>query len=156
MSQVLLALASERPLISFDGTLVLNIALWLLLFIVLRPLLWEPMVKLISAREGGTFGSRDDAKRLEREAKEKRDEFEAALKTARAAAATERDNIRARSILQESEILGVARSKVSEAVEAQRALIDAQRVTLRAELQTLIPAISRDVASKALGRELAS
>jgi F-type H+-transporting ATPase subunit b len=156
MTQLLFALASERPLISFDGTLVVNIVLWLVLFVLLRPLLWEPMIKLFSAREGGMGGSRDEAKRLEAEAKTKREEYEAKLKAARTAAASERDRVKSEALKREAEIVGAARNKVAEAVEAQRATLRTEREKLAAELKTMIPGLAKDIASKALGREVAS
>ncbi len=156
MTQLLFAVASERPLISFDGTLVVNIVLWLVLFVLLRPLLWEPMIKLFAAREGGMGGSRDEAKRLEAEAQVKREEYETKLKAARSAAATERDRIRSESLKREAEIIGEARNKVAEAIDAQRATLKVEREKLSAELKTMIPALAKDIASKALGREVAS
>lgn len=156
MTQLLFAVASERPLISFDGTLVVNIVLWLVLFLLLRPLLWEPMIKLFSAREGGMGGSRDEAKRLEAEAKVKREDYENKLKAARGAATAERDRIRSEAMKREAEIIGAARSKVAEAVAEQRATIRSERDKLSADLKAMIPSLAKDIASKALGREVAS
>jgi F-type H+-transporting ATPase subunit b len=156
MSQMLLALASERPLISFDGTLVLNIALWLLLFVVLRPLLWEPMIKLLGAREGGVGGSREQASETAARASDLRAKYESALKTARSQAAADREALRAGAMREEAEILSSARASVTERVEAQRAQLATQRKQLRAELDGLVPQIAKDIASRALGREVAS
>jgi|LNFM01.1.fsa_nt_gb F-type H+-transporting ATPase subunit b len=156
MLQLLTAVASERPLISFDGTLVLNIALWLVLFFVLRPVLWEPMVKLLSAREGGMQGSRTSAKGAADEAAARRAEYEGALKSARSSAAGERDKLRAEALRRESEILAETRSKVAAAVDAQRDAIKEQRDTLSKEIAGAIPQLAKDIAAKALGREVAS
>lgn len=156
MLHLLTAVASERPLISFDGTLVINIALWLLLFFVLRPLLWEPMVKLLSAREGGMQGSRTNAKGTVEEAAAKRSEYENALKTARTSASGERDKLRAEALRAESEILAEARAKVAAAVDAQRESIKKQREELSKELKGTVPQIAKEIAQKALGREVAS
>jgi F-type H+-transporting ATPase subunit b len=156
MSHMLLALASERPLISFDGTLVINIALWLLLFLVLRPLLWEPMIKLLGAREGGVGGSRDKATETAARASELRAKYDGALKAARSQAAADRDALRAGAMREEAEILASARASVTERVEAQRGQLASQRKQLRAELDVLVPQIAKDIASRALGREVAS
>jgi F-type H+-transporting ATPase subunit b len=156
MHSLLSVVASERPLISFDGTLVINIALWLILFFVLRPLLWEPMVKLLAAREGGIQGSRSDAKGAIADAASKRAEYDSALKSARSSAAGERDAIRNAALKQEGDILAKARATVSEAVDAQREKIRVQREQLTVELKATIPQISKDIASKVLGREVAS
>src|SRR6187549_462270 len=97
--------ANERPLINIDATLFINIVLWLILFLLLRPLLWAPMLKLIAAREDGMEGSRDDAKHLEKEARVRKGEYEAAQKKARVTAASERDAMRADAKKKEAEIL---------------------------------------------------
>lgn len=156
MHSLLFVVASERPLISFDGTLVINIALWLLLFFVLRPLLWEPMVKLLAARESGIHGSHTDATDMITKAASTRTEYESALKTARSDAAGEREGIRNAALRKEAEILSQARATVTEAVEAQREKIRAQREQLSTELKATVPQLAKDIASKALGREVAS
>jgi F-type H+-transporting ATPase subunit b len=156
MSQLLFVVASERPLISFDGTLVINIALWLLLFFVLRPLLWEPMVKLLTAREGGVGGSRSKATDVVARANALRVEYESAVKAARSGAAADRDALRSDALKTESELLSAARATVTEKVEAQRTLIKAQREQLTVELKAMVPQIAKDIASRALGREVAS
>lgn len=156
MPSLLTVVASERPLISFDGTLVINLALWLLLFFVLRPLLWEPVVKLFAARESGMQGSRADAKGAVEEAHAKRAEYESALKAARSAAAAARDEIRNAALRQEGDILSKARATMTEAVESQRAKIRAQREQLMTEMKATVPQLAKDIASKALGREVAS
>ncbi|MFO0562683.1 MAG: ATP synthase F0 subunit B [Polyangiales bacterium] len=156
MHSLLSVVASERPLISFDGTLVINIALWLLLFFVLRPLLWEPMVKLLAARESGIQGSRTDATDMIANAASARSEYESALKTARSDAAGEREGIRNAALRKEAEILAQARATVTEAVEAQRDKIRAQREQLSTELKATVPQLAKEIASKALGREVAS
>jgi F-type H+-transporting ATPase subunit b len=156
MHSLLSVVASERPLISFDGTLVLNIALWLVLFFVLRPLLWEPMVKLLAAREGGMQGSRSSAKGAIDEAAAARAEYEAALRSARSSAAGERDKLRHAALTKEAEILSQARAEVAQAIERQREQIRTQREQLSSELAQSIPQLARDIAAKALGREVSS
>jgi F-type H+-transporting ATPase subunit b len=156
MHSLLSVVASERPLISFDGTLVINIALWLLLFFVLRPLLWGPMVKLLAARESGIHGSRTEATEMIANAASARTEYENALKSARSSAASEREAIRNAALRKEAEILAQARATVTEALESQRAKIRAQREQLSIELKATVPQLAKEIASKVLGREVVS
>jgi F-type H+-transporting ATPase subunit b len=148
--------ANERPLINVDVTLLINIGLWILLFIVLRPLLWDPMIKLIGAREAGMGGSRDKARELEADAKQKKTEYEAALKRARATASEEREKLRNDAKKKESEIVAQARQQTQAALESQRAEIRAQRDKLASEMNTLVPVLASDIATKVLGREVRS
>ena len=150
----LVLVANQRPLINIDATLFINIGLWLLLFIVLRPLLWTPMLKLISAREAGTSGSRDSARELEHDARAKEAEYLAAQRTARTNAAAEREKLRNDALKRESEILAQARGRMTAAVESQRAEIKKQRELLRGQIKAQVPALATDIATKVLGREV--
>jgi F-type H+-transporting ATPase subunit b len=150
----LLLLANERPLINIDATLFLNMALWVFLFIVLRGLLWNPMLKLIQARETGMEGARVEARKLEKEGAELRTEYEAAQRSARASASEERDKIRADAKRKEAELLAEARNASQTAVDAQRAEIQKQRATLEQEIKSTVPVLASDIASKVLGREV--
>ena len=146
--------ANERPLINIDATYLINIGLWLFLFVVLRSLLWDPMLKLISAREGGMKGARDTAHTLDADAKLKKAEYEAAMKQARARAASERDKLRNDAKLKENEILAQARESAHKALESQRATLNEQRTKLQAEVKIMVPQLATDIASKVLGREV--
>jgi F-type H+-transporting ATPase subunit b len=148
--------ANERPLINVDVTLLINIGLWILLFIVLRPLLWDPMIKLISAREAGMGGSRDKARELEADAKLKKAEYEAAMKRARATASDAREKLRNDAKKKESEIVAQARQQTQAALESQRAQLASQRGQLTTEMNALVPQLASDIASKVLGREVRS
>ena len=149
-------IANERPLINFDVTLLINIGLWILLFIVLRPLLWDPMIKLITARESGMQGSREKARDLEKDAGEKKAEYESAIKNARGKAAESREKLRSEAKSKETEILGQARQASQAAIDAQRAQIRTQRETLTTEVKALVPQLATDIASKVMGREVRS
>lgn len=148
--------ANERPLINVDITLLLNISLWLVLYIFLRLTFWKPMLALISAREQGIDGSRDDAHRLEAEARKIRDKFDESIRKARAEANGERDKVRAEGTRQEAEIQSAVRAEVNAMIESRRAEIAKQRGVVRAELQSLVPSLANEIARKVLSREVGS
>ncbi len=156
MFQTLTALASTRPLINVDGTLVLNIVLWILLFGILRGLLWEPMIRLFAARERGTEGSRADARELDKEARTRREQYEHEHRKARSDAAGERDRLRGEGLKLETEILSAARATINAKLEAQRAELRTQRDAMRTEIRATIPALAGDIATRVLGREVPS
>lgn len=157
MSQLPMYLvANERPLINFDSTLLINIGLWLILFFLLRGLLWEPMLKLIAAREGGTEGAREQARTLQAEAKKLREEYDSKLAATRKDAAAERDRVRTTATTREAQILAEARGKVLAAVERQRGELAVQRDAIRKELDATVPALAAELATKVLGREVKS
>lgn len=151
-----LLVANERPLINIDVTLLLNLGVWAALFFLLKATLWEPMLKLIDAREAGTAGARDEAARLDTDAKALKASLDEKLTAARATASKAREALRAEGVRAEVELLGKAREEVNAAVEAQRAEIAAQRAKLHGEVMALVPELAQGIASKVLRREVRS
>ena len=152
----LLLVANERPLINIDVTLFVNLGVWAVLFFFLRAVLWKPMLDLIDAREAGTEGARAQAAALSAEAKGLEAKLTAQLAAARAAAASERDALRAEGARRDAEIGAKVRDEVHAAVEKQRAALAAQRAAVRAEVAGVVPALAAEIASKVLRREVRS
>lgn len=151
-----LLVANERPLINIDVTLLLNLGVWAVLFFFLRATLWQPMLALIDAREAGTAGAREDAARLDAEAKTLKGSVDEQMAAARASAAKAREALRAEGARAEVELLGKAREEVNAAVEKQRADIAAQRAKLHGEVMALVPELAQGIAARALRREVRS
>jgi F-type H+-transporting ATPase subunit b len=149
-------LATERPLINIDATVLVTIVLWLVLFGLLRALLWGPMIRLITAREAGTEGSRLTARKLETEARAKEVAYRTAQRNARAMAAAERDRLRAEALRHEADVLTAARAQVNATLEVRRAQIQGERARVEAEIKATVPQLAREIAAKVLGREVAS
>ncbi|MEI8256531.1 MAG: ATP synthase F0 subunit B [Deltaproteobacteria bacterium] len=148
--------ANERPLINVDATLFINIGLWIFLFVALRGLLWEPMIKLITAREAGMQGSRDKAGSLQTDAKATKAAYDLAMKQARESAQQGRDKLRADGKKKEAEILATARDTTQASLDAQRASLRTQSETLRSDIRASVPQLASEIASKVLGREVRS
>ena len=130
--------------------------MWLVLFFFLRATLWKPMLALIDAREAGTAGAREEAARLDAEAKTLRGSLDEQLAAARASAAKAREALRAEGARTEVELLGKAREEVNAAVEKQRADIAAQRAKLHGEVMALVPELAQGIAARVLRREVQS
>jgi len=152
----LLLVANERPLINVDVTLLLNLGLWFALFLFLRATFWGPMLALITAREAGTEGSRDDATRLDAETKKLRADLDARTKEARLVATRQREELRLEGLRQEAELTTKVRGEVADELARRRAELATQRAALEAEVQTVIPGLARDIAAKVLRREVLS
>ena len=150
----LLLVASERPLINIDVTLLINISLWLVLFLFLRATLWKPVLALINAREERTEGARAEARRIEATAQDKRKELEGALREARNRAAAARDKLREEGLQAESTLLQQVRAEVAQKLERQRAELRTQRERLRAEVRVSVPSFAADIVRRILGREV--
>lgn len=151
-----LLVANERPLINIDVTLLLNLGVWVGLFFFLRATLWTPMLALIDAREAGTVGARDEAARLDAEAKALKGSLDEQLTAARTSAAKAREALRTEGARTEAELLAKARVEVNAVVEKQRADIAAQRAKLHGEVMALVPELAQGIAARVLRREVRS
>lgn len=155
-AHLLTLVANERPLINIDITLVLNLCVWIGLFLFLRAVLWKPMLDLIDAREQGTEGSRHDATRLAGESRELKAKLESDLSAARAAAAEERKRLTDEGRARDAELTAKVRDEVAASVESQRAELMKQKAAIRAEIMAAVPGIAAEIASKVLRREVRS
>ncbi len=153
---LLLLVANERPLINIDATLLLNLGIWVALFLFLRAVLWKPMLDLIDAREAGTEGARKAASDLEHSAKALQERLTKELSAARTSATAERDALRAEGMKRDAEITAKVRDEVAASVEAQRAQIATQKKKVRDEVLATVPALAADIATKVLRREVRS
>jgi F-type H+-transporting ATPase subunit b len=147
-------LLSGGSIIDLDGTLFIQLGIFLVLFLVLRAFVFKPMTELFAARERAIDGARDEAKKLEREMKEQTGGFEEKIRAARIAAGEERDRIRAEGAKIEKTILDTVKADTAKALDEARLKLGKDATEIRGELQRAVPAMAREIASKLLGRPL--
>lgn len=146
---------SSSPLIELDTTLVLELAIFTVVFFLLRAWVFRPMVALFEAREVATEGAREEAKRMDRDAKEKAQQFDEEMRKIRQTAQEERDRLRQEGVKRERSILDQVRH------ETQATLADAERRIklegrdVRADLDREVPTLAKAIVERLLGREAA-
>lgn len=144
----------EAAIIDLDGTFFVQLAIFFTALVVLRALVFKPMIALFDAREAAMEGSRADARRMEREATEKANKFDEEMRRVRLAAGEERDRLRGEGQKAERDLLEVVRKELQgQAADAEKRLAT-ERTRLRGELQTRAPELAREIARKLLGREV--
>jgi len=121
----------------------------------LKPLLFEPLMKLFEERERRTEGAKLLARRMDERAGELLKRYETELETVRRAAAEEREKLRSEGQRLEAQILAEARAETAKLIEQGKANLDVERKKIRAELAGRTADIARDIASRVLGREVA-
>jgi len=82
--------------------------------------------------------------------------FEGEIEKVRHAANVERDRLRAETARLEAKIMAEAKEASNAIIEKGRAQISAEVATLRSELAAARPELAAQIASKILGREVAS
>jgi F-type H+-transporting ATPase subunit b len=142
--------------LDFDLTFVVQMVAFTVLVLILKPLLFDPLMKLFEERERRTEGAKLLARRMDVRAGELLRRYETELEAVRRAAAEEREKLRAEGQRLEAQILAEARAETAKLIEQGKKKLDAERQAVRAELSTKATGLARDIAARILGRELAS
>jgi F-type H+-transporting ATPase subunit b len=121
----IVSLAGGHPLIDFDGTVVVQLVLFLVLFAIANRFLFQPYLQLRERRKAGIEGARAEADRMTAQADAKLADYEKQLAS--------------------------ARNRANEEGAAMRRETEAARAQLMPQAESLARAIS----SKLLGREVA-
>jgi F-type H+-transporting ATPase subunit b len=141
--------------LDFDFTFVVQMVAFSTLVIILKPLLFDPAMKLFEERERRTEGAKLLARRMDERAGELLTRYESELEAVRRTAAEEREKLRAEGQRLEAQILVEARADAAKLIERGKANLEIERQKLRGELTTHTAQIARDIASRVLGREVA-
>ena len=91
--------------VSFDLTALIMVGLFIVLMLVLKPLLFDPMLKLFEEREKRILGAKLQARKLDEESAGALTKYESEMQHARSAGIGERDKLRAEGVKTENEIL---------------------------------------------------
>jgi F-type H+-transporting ATPase subunit b len=140
--------------VDFDATILVQIALIVVLLVFLKPLLFDPLMKLFEEREKKIDGAKLQARRMDEKSANALGEYEEAMAKARASAGGERERLKAEGTAHEAEILEAVRKKTEKSMEEGRRKIEVDLAAARAELKRDADALARDVATRILGREV--
>jgi len=154
MHQDFVSLASH-PLIDIDLTVVIQFALFLIMFAIGNAFLFQPYLKLRERRKQGIDGARAEAEKMSTQADTELADYEKKLAAARSRANEEGRKVRAEAAAHEKTVTDASRAdaqkSIDEATTKMRAETDAARLQLLPQANTL----ARQIASKLLGREVA-
>ena len=119
--------ASARSIVDFDATIVVQLGLFLLCFLLLRGLVFKPLIRLSDERRAQTSGMREEAKRMDSDADQRTKSLARSLQETKVVAQAEREKIRQRAKEREQEILRAAKDESSRLADAARAAVEAER-----------------------------
>lgn len=140
--------------VDLDASLLVQIGLFFVLLLILKPLLFEPMLKLFEAREEQIEGTRRKASKIDKDNVAAETKYEAALEKARAEGAAERDALRAEGARKEAELMAGFRGASAQTIEQGRAKTAEEAKAARATLKTEAKALAGAIASRVVGREV--
>lgn len=142
----------DPPIIDLDHTVFLQLALFLVTFLVLSRLLFRPYLAMRAARERGIEGARDAARRMEEEADAKMADHESRLTKAKMKAQDERLGIRAEGSRHEREVLEAAREKTQATLVQARRQLEGEAKGARAELGSRTQELAQAIFARILAR----
>jgi F-type H+-transporting ATPase subunit b len=151
----IVSLAGGHPLIDFDGTVVVQLVLFLVLFVIANRFLFQPYLVLRERRKAGIEGARDEAERMSAQADAKLADYEKQLTVARDRANEQGRKVRLEGIAHEREVTDAAKAAAQRATDEAQATMRRETEAARAQLMPQAEALAKAISSKLLGREVA-
>lgn len=139
--------------IDLDASMLIQLGIFLLLFLILRPLLFRRLVDLFAAREKSIEGAQAEAREMEEESKKKTVAYEDAMKKVRAEAAVERDALRADATKAAAAILVTARDEAGRRLDEGKRRIRDEAGSIRTDLTARAKELGMDLSRRVLGRD---
>ena len=141
--------------VDFDWTILGQIGLFLVLLVSLKPLLFDPMLKLFEERERRIEGARKKAREIDDQSAGALANYEVAMAQARVEGNTQREKIRGEGVAQESALLSMVRLETMRQADEGKQVALAELTKVRQSLKAQVPDMARDLAKRVLGREIA-
>jgi F-type H+-transporting ATPase subunit b len=141
--------------LELTAVFVAQFVLFGLFISLLKPLLFDPLLRVFAERERRTKQTKIDAAELDAEAAELRKEYDDAVQGIRRDAEGERERLRAETAKLEAKIMTDARAEAAAILAEGKARITAEVAELRAQLEAQKPELARQIAARILSREVA-
>ena len=145
------AMAGGVPL-DFDRSVLLQVVLFTVLILVLKPLLFDPVLKVFALREERTEGARATARELQEKAGELLQRYEKELERVQQVAADERERLRSETSKLEAQILNEARDATTRIVEDGRRKIEAEVNSIRVQVGAESERVAQMIVEKVVGQ----
>jgi F-type H+-transporting ATPase subunit b len=146
--------ASGDIVVDFDLSFLAQVLLFTFFVVLLKPLLFDPLMKVFEERERRTEGAKAEARDMDKEAAALIAQYEVEHEKIVREAQREREALRAETAKLEAKIMADARAESARILEAGKARIAHEMDVLRKELEKQTPALAAEIASRVLGREV--
>jgi len=141
-------------MIHLDYSIVYQIVLFVVLWLILNKLLFEPYLHLLAERENKTTGAQHDSVDLEHEGANLKAQFDEKMAQGQAAGYAAKEAIIQDARQQREKILGQARDEATRSLEEIRrevvAALEREKQLAAAE----VTAVAADMVQKVLGRRI--
>jgi F-type H+-transporting ATPase subunit b len=141
-------------MIAIDFSVVWQILLFLVLWLIVSKVLFRPYMALLKEREQKTTGADDSAYHLEHEAERLRAQYEEAIADATAAGNATKESIVQQARQQREALLSSAREEAAGILDRVRHEVQNQLAVERELAIREADAVAHDMVSKILGRRV--
>jgi F-type H+-transporting ATPase subunit b len=141
-------------MISLDYSVVYQVVLFLVVWVILSKVLFRPYVSLLEERERKTTGAEHDLSELEHEAARLRTQYEEKIAQAQAAGNAVKEAILQDARQQREGVLTQAREEAMSILEGVRRELANQMQKERQLAAAEVRAIAQEMATKVLGRNV--
>jgi F-type H+-transporting ATPase subunit b len=141
-------------MISLDYSVLYQIGLFLILWLILSKVLFRPYLDLLDQREHRTSGAQQDSSELEQEGARLKAEYEEKIAQARATGTAAKDAIVQEGRQERERILQQAREEAAHTLEAARLEVRSQLERERERLAAEVAEVAQDMVAKILGRRV--
>lgn len=155
MSSNVMSSAAGGVNLDFDATLLVQVGFIIVLWLVLKPVLFDPMLKLFEEREKRIEGAIKKARKIDEESAEAMTQYNEIVAKARAEGSAEREKLRAEGLRKESDLLSKVRAETQKRVDDARSAMQKDVAATRTSLAPHTSALAKDFAKRVLGREVA-
>jgi F-type H+-transporting ATPase subunit b len=128
---------------------------FLLTLVALHMIIFKPMLAYLDSRDDSISGTKKKAEALEADAEQKMADLQKKLAAARSQAGEIRAAARAEALAEYNQTVQTARSEAEKRIEAAVTELDREKDVARITLRSTAKEVANQIASHALGRELA-
>jgi F-type H+-transporting ATPase subunit b len=139
-------------MIDINVSLFMQLANFIVLFVVLSLILFKPIRQVMREREQGISSALGDAKTAQERVQSLLDQYNASLAEAKQKATTSYNTLYQQGLDAQRDMIAAERSKGGELMDKARADIASTAAGARAELRKEAERLSQDITAKLLGR----
>ena len=141
-------------MISLDISVLYQIVIFLVLWLILSKVLFRPYMNLLDERERRTTGARHESSDLEQEGGRLKAEYDEKIAQARAAGTAAKDAIVQEGRHEREKLLQQAREEAAHILESARQEVQSELARERELLAAEVAYVAQDMVSKVLGRRV--
>ncbi len=142
-------------MLSINSALFIHLAIFLVVVLLCAPILIKPTLSLLEERSERIAGARNKARSMQEQSDSMVSNIEERLTKTRREAIKEREQKRIEFAQKADSAIAEARQKALDRIAAMRKRIAAERESAKKTLSAEADALSREIARRVLGREVA-